>query len=144
MTDKESFVNVDGWLKEIEKHCGTDVSVIVLANKADVGQKTEKQNIVDTNGEYNDEDDDQEREIEVTDEDIAAFEQTHNLKVLKTSAKSGSGVDEAFLEMTKALIKKQNSMSAEDRKKLNPGNKLGGLKGANFNKRDDGKGSGCC
>jgi GTPase SAR1 family protein len=53
----------------------------------------------------------------VTDEDIAAFEQTHNLKVLKTSAKTGKGVDEAFLEMTKALIKKQNSMSQEDRKK---------------------------
>ena len=39
LTDKESFNNVDSWLKEIEKHCGTDVSVIVLANKSDVGQK---------------------------------------------------------------------------------------------------------
>ena len=39
LTDKESFVNVDGWLKEIEKHCGTDVSVIVIANKCDVGKK---------------------------------------------------------------------------------------------------------
>ena len=37
LTDKESFVNVDGWLKEIQNHCGTDVSVIVLANKSDVG-----------------------------------------------------------------------------------------------------------
>lgn len=42
----------------------------------------------------------------MTDEDIAAFEQTHNLKVLKTSAKLGTGVDESFLEMTKTLIKK--------------------------------------
>ena len=42
LTDKESFVNVDGWLKEIEKHCGTDVSVIVIANKCDVGQKKEE------------------------------------------------------------------------------------------------------
>ena len=40
LTDKESFNNVDSWLKEIEKHCGTDVSVIVLANKCDVGSKT--------------------------------------------------------------------------------------------------------
>lgn len=39
LTDKESFNNVDSWLKEIEKHCGTDVSVIVLANKSDVGHK---------------------------------------------------------------------------------------------------------
>jgi len=80
------------------------VSVIVLANKSDVGQKNNKEQ--NNNDDYNDEDDDQEREIEVTDEDIAAFEQTHNLKVLKTSAKSGDGVDESFLEMTKTLIKK--------------------------------------
>ena len=39
LTDRESFNNVDSWLKEIEKHCGTDVSVIVLANKSDVGHK---------------------------------------------------------------------------------------------------------
>ena len=66
--------------------------------------------------------------------------------MLKTSAKAGTGVDEAFLEMTKALIKKQNSMSVEDRKKLNPGNKLGSLKGAKYeNKRDNGQGGmGCC
>ena len=37
LTDRDSFVNVDSWLKEIEKHCGTDVSVIVLANKCDIG-----------------------------------------------------------------------------------------------------------
>ena len=61
--------------------------------------------------------DDQEREIEVTDEEIAAFEKSHNLKVLKTSAKTGEGVDESFLEMTKALIKKNNNLSPEDRKK---------------------------
>ena len=54
--------------------------MIVLANKADVANKKEGNA---NNDEYNDEDDDQEREIEVTDEDIANFEQTHNLKVLK-------------------------------------------------------------
>ena len=57
----------------------------------------------------------------------------------------GTGVDEAFLEMTKALIKKQNSMSVEDRKKLNHGSKLGGLKGANFKDKKGGEGGmGCC
>lgn len=109
MTDKDSFNNVDGWLKEIEKHCGTDVSVIVLANKSDVGQKKKAGDGAQKNedeGYGEEDDDDQEREIEVTDEDIANFEQVHNLKVLKTSAKMGSGVDESFLEMTKALIKK--------------------------------------
>lgn len=55
----------------------------------------------------------------MTDEEIAEFEQTHKLKVLKTSAKLGKGVDEAFLEMTKSLIKKQNSMTTEERLKQN-------------------------
>ena len=105
LTDRESFMNVDGWLKEIEKHCGTDVNVIVMANKCDVGMPKPPKNEKDDDNDYEDEDD-QEREIEVTDEDIANFERTHNLKVLKTSAKVGAGVDEAFLEMTKSLIKK--------------------------------------
>ena len=85
LTDRESFINVDGWLNEIQKHCGTDVNILVLANKVDIAQKQANR---DQNNEYNEEDD-QEREIEVTDEDIATFEKTHNLKVLKTSAKSG-------------------------------------------------------
>ena len=109
LTDRDSFLNIDGWLKEIEKHCGTDVNVIVLANKADVAERP-------ADGEE-EEDDEQEREIEVTDRDILEFEQTHNLKVLKTSAKTGQGVDDAFLEMTKSLIKRKNNMSAEERKR---------------------------
>ena len=109
LTDRDSFLNIDGWLKEVEKHCGTDVNVIVLANKADVAERP-------ADGEE-EEDDEQEREIEVTDRDILEFEQTHNLKVLKTSAKTGQGVDDAFLEMTKSLIKRKNSMSAEERKR---------------------------
>jgi len=46
---------------------------------------------------------------------------------MKTSAKTGQGVDDCFLEMTKSLIKKQNSMSAEDRERL--GVNKGGSKG---------------
>ena len=37
LTDKESFLNIDGWMKEVEKQCGPDVNIIVLANKSDVG-----------------------------------------------------------------------------------------------------------
>ena len=37
LTDKESFLNIDGWMKEVEKQCGPEVNIIVLANKSDVG-----------------------------------------------------------------------------------------------------------
>lgn len=142
LTDRESFINVDGWLNEIQKHCGTDVNILVLANKVDIAQKQANR---DQNNEYNEEDD-QEREIEVTDEDIATFEKTHNLKVLKTSAKSGQGVDEAFLEMTKALIKKNNSLSPEEKQKQLQSGKLGGggHKGLNGLQKTNTQGGGSC
>ncbi len=87
LCSKESFLNIGSWLKEVEKHSGEDVSIMVLANKSDVPSD----------------------EIEVTDSDIKKFEDDTGLKVLRTSAKSGSNVDESFLEMTKRLIVKKNS-----------------------------------
>ncbi len=35
MTNKESFLSIDGWLSEVEKHSGNDVSIMVFANKSD-------------------------------------------------------------------------------------------------------------
>jgi hypothetical protein len=73
-----------------------------LANKSDAGEpKAEKANNEEGEDPQDDYGDEEEREIEVTDEEIAAFEKEHNLKVIKTSAKTGNGVDQAFLEMTK-------------------------------------------
>ena len=85
LTNRESFQSIEGWLQEIEKHSGNDVSIMVFANKSD-----------------------QTDEIVVTDEEIAQFEETHKIPVVKTSAKEGSGVDDSFLELTKKLIVKKN------------------------------------
>lgn len=60
LTDRESFLNLDGWLKEIEKHCGNDVSIIVIGNKYDVGEPKDPNQAKDTdnnNEGYDDEDD---------------------------------------------------------------------------------------
>lgn len=76
-------------MKEVEKHSGEDVTVMVLANKADCAVE----------------------EIEVSDIDIKKFEEENKLKVLKVSAKTGLNVDESFLEMTKKLIVKKNNSS---------------------------------
>ena len=32
---RDTFVNLHSWLKEVEKHANTDVSIIVIGNKAD-------------------------------------------------------------------------------------------------------------
>ena len=95
LCSKESFMNLGSWLKEVEKHSGEDVSIMVLANKSDAPGD----------------------EIEVTDAEIKKFEEESGLKVLKTSAKVGTNVDESFLEMTKKLIVKKNSSGQEEKKK---------------------------
>ena len=54
-------------------------------------------------------------------------------------------MDEAFLEMTKALIKKNNGMSTEEKKKQVQSGKIGGHKGlASLNKKEEAKTSNCC
>jgi len=73
-------------MKEVEKHSGEDVTIMVLANKSDM-----------------------EDEVEVSETDIKKFEEEYKLKVIKTSAKTGLNVDESFLEMTKKLIVKKNN-----------------------------------
>jgi GTPase SAR1 family protein len=88
-------MNVDGWIKEVEKHSGEDVTIMVLANKADSPPE----------------------EIEVSDADIKKFEEERKIKVIKASAKTGQNVDESFLDMTKKLIVKKNNSSQEDKKK---------------------------
>ncbi len=88
-------MNVESWMKEVEKHSGEDVTVMVLANKADAAPD----------------------EVEVSDADIKKFEEEQNLKVLKVSAKTGQNVDEGFLEMTKKLIVKKNNSGTDDKKK---------------------------
>ena len=85
------------WLNEIDKHSGSDVKIMVFANKMD-----------------------DEAEIQVTDEEIQQFEQTHpNIPVVKTSAKFGTNVDDSFLDLTKKLIieKNKNGGGTDDRKR---------------------------
>ena len=94
MTNRESFQSIDGWLQEVEKHSGNDVSIMVFANKSDCTD-----------------------EIVVTDQEIREFEESHKIPVVKTSAKEGTGVDESFLELTKKLIVKKNEQGGEDRKR---------------------------
>ena len=94
MTNKESFLSIDGWLSEVEKHAGNDVNVMVFANKSDCTD-----------------------EVVVTDQEIREFEETHKIPVVKTSAKEGTGVDESFLELTKKLIVKKNEQGGDDRKR---------------------------
>lgn len=90
ITNRESFLSIDSWLEEIHKNVGDDVLVMIFANKADL---------------Y---DDPQSEEIQVTDAEIKQLAESKNLQVIKTSAKTGLNVDESFIDMTKSLMAKKN------------------------------------
>ena len=97
LTNRESFLSIPVWLNEIEKHSGQDVKIMVFANKMD-----------------------DEAEIQVSDEEIQQFEQSHpEIPVVKTSAKYGTNVDDSFLDLTKKLIveKNKNGGGADERKR---------------------------
>ena len=34
--DKQSFYNIDNWLKEVDEHALPNIPIIVIANKADL------------------------------------------------------------------------------------------------------------
>jgi selenocysteine-specific translation elongation factor len=59
-------------------------------------------------------------ELQVTEQDIAAFVEEYKIPVIKTSARTGDQVDSSFLDMTKHLIRKKNEEGqnqVDDRKK---------------------------
>lgn len=97
LTNRESFLSIPVWLNEIEKHSGTDVKIMVFANKMD-----------------------DEADVQVSDQEIAQFEAEHPaIPIVKTSAKYGTNVDDSFLELTKKLIieKNKNGGGTDDRKR---------------------------
>lgn len=57
-------------------------------------------------------------QVQVTDAEIKEFEEKYKLPVIKTSARTGEGVDDSFLSMTKKLVvrKSEETSSGDDRK----------------------------
>lgn len=85
MFKRETFLNLNQWLKEVEKHANNDVSIIIIANKADRAA-------VET--------------PEVSEEDMEKFMQDTGLKIFTASAKAGTNVESCFLDLTSHLIDK--------------------------------------
>lgn len=83
---KQTFTNLHGWLQEVEKHGKNDVEIVVIANKSDLVAAGDTP--------------------EVTEIDIAEFEQKTGKKVYMASAKSGANVESTFLKLTETLISK--------------------------------------
>ena len=101
-TDMKSFENIPDWLNEVSKYVPEDTFKILLINKSDVP------------------DDDK----MITEETTKKFTEETGIIVMDTSAKTGLNVDEAFIQITKALLKKKNEQGEAAGGKVGAGNML--------------------
>ncbi len=82
ITDLESFQNLNTWLIEIEKNASKNVYKILVGNKCDM-----------------------ENERKVTVEQGKEFADQYGMKFFETSAKVSTNVSDAFIAMTKEVMK---------------------------------------
>jgi small GTP-binding protein len=82
LTQPKTFEGIaQVWLDLLNKESPGNVCKVLLANKIDlVGEKES-----------------------INDEKIKEFENKHNIKCFKTSAKTGEGIENAFLELAKEI-----------------------------------------
>ena len=101
ITDKDTFMNVQSWMKEIEKYAQENVNILLIGNKNDL----EEQRMV------------QKKEGE----DLAA---SYNIPFMETSASNSVNIKEAFTEMAKNIMQR---VEKEPNKSMNTpkGMKLG-------------------
>ena len=87
---KDSFKHIEDWYEEIVEHCG-EIPVVIFANKVDLVDQSK-----------------------LEDSNIQDLIDKHNfLGFYKTSAKTGSGVIEAFNALIENLYRKFKALSSE-------------------------------
>jgi len=82
VTDKESFLHIKDWLKEIDKFALSDVAKLLIGNKCDLI----KEKVVDLNT-------------------AKEFSDAESIPFLETSAKNSINVEEAFMTMIQNIKK---------------------------------------
>ena len=79
VTDRESFEHLDAWLNNVNRYAGENVDILVFANKCDSSDRV------------------------VSQEEIEEYAKKANIKIVETSAKEGTNIEEAFLELVKEI-----------------------------------------
>jgi len=92
ITDRTSFQKVQNWIEELRKIVGKDIVLIIAANKSDLEAKRQ-----------------------VDQHDVNQYANSVGAKVMSTSAKSGKGVEQLFLELTKSLLAEHQRTSQNGR-----------------------------
>lgn len=91
ITDRESFTKVRHWVKELRKIVGKNIVLVIAGNKADLEKKRQVDNA-----------------------EAEAYAQSVNATHVPCSAKTGKGVESAFLELTKEMLKFHNKKQPKE------------------------------
>merc|ERR1712032_1570474 len=81
ITDHVSFEHVEYWVQQLEQHGDGSIHRILVGNKSDLGECRK-----------------------VARQDGAALASKFNMAFFETSAKSGDGVDDAFLQIADQVV----------------------------------------
>jgi Ras-related protein Rab-1A len=96
ITDKNSFINIENWINEFNKHCDIpNVSKILIGNKCDLIS-----------------------EKKVSYEEINKLCLFYNLTYIETSAKDNTNVELTFNELAKEIIKNYKNIDDYKKNKL--------------------------
>ena len=101
ITNRNSFENLNSWLIEIEKNGNKNVYKLLIGNKSDL-----------------------ESQRKVSKEEGKEFAQINGMEFFETSAKENYQVQDAFIQLTRDVIKtKDKSLEKNDKNiKINIGN----------------------
>eukprot|EP01135_Chromosphaera_perkinsii_P007998 Nk52_evm70s1073 gene=Nk52_evmTU70s1073 len=83
VTDEKSFNNIRNWIRNIEQHASENVNRVLIGNKCDM---TDKKVVDQVQGE--------------------ALAEEYGITFTECSAKTGQGVEEAFISLAKAIKKR--------------------------------------
>lgn len=86
ITDEDSFRKVKSWVKELRKMLGTDVCLRIIGNKTDL-----------------------EKERHVSAEEATQYAESVGARHFLTSAKLNKGIEDVFLDITKAMLQKHDT-----------------------------------
>eukprot|EP01120_Amphizonella_sp_Union-15-10_P009511 TRINITY_DN3614_c0_g1_i1.p1 TRINITY_DN3614_c0_g1~~TRINITY_DN3614_c0_g1_i1.p1 ORF type:complete len:191 (-),score=33.79 TRINITY_DN3614_c0_g1_i1:24-596(-) len=81
LSDEESFKNISAWLKDIERYAPEGVVRLLIGTKSDLGDR------------------------KISEVQATKLANDYDLKFVETSAKTGAGVDKAFLECLREVLK---------------------------------------
>lgn len=121
VTDRESFGNIENWMRQINQHASEDVCKILIANKCDMPERV------------------------ITYEEGKKLADSYGLKFYETSAKENLNVQDAFKCIAKEV--KDKLVSKQDIPTPNGGKTNGQSQGAQKlggGDKPEGKKGSCC